>query len=124
MKTNRPVNLDIRTIRLPITAYSSILHRVSGVVLFVAVGFLMYALQMSLNSPEDFAAVKELLSHPVSKFMTWGILTALWYHMLAGVRHLLMDVGIGEELESGALGAKIVLVLGVIGAVILGGLVW
>lgn len=124
MKANRPVNLDIRTIRLPITAYSSILHRISGVILFFAVGFMLYALQQSVESQESFDAMKELFSHPVSKFITWGILTGLFYHMVAGVRHLLMDVGLGEELESGALGAKVVLVVGVAGAIIFGVLVW
>ncbi|HEY1026500.1 MAG TPA: succinate dehydrogenase, cytochrome b556 subunit, partial [Pseudomonas sp.] len=37
MNSQRPVNLDLRTIKLPITAYTSILHRISGVILFVGI---------------------------------------------------------------------------------------
>lgn len=66
MKDNRPVNLDIGTIKLPITAYASILHRISGVVLFVAVGILLWMLDASLASEESFNSLKQGLTHPFS----------------------------------------------------------
>ena len=109
MNDKRPVNLDIATISLPITAYASILHRVSGVVLFFAVGILLWILDASLASQESFDSIKETLSSPIVKLIVWGILAALGYHLLAGVRHMIMDFGIGETLEGGALGAKIVI---------------
>ncbi len=109
MNDKRPVNLDIATISLPITAYASILHRVSGVVLFFAVGILLWILDASLASQESFDSIKETLSSPIVKLIIWGILAALGYHLLAGVRHMIMDFGIGETLEGGALGARIVI---------------
>lgn len=54
VKKQRPVNLDLKTIRFPVTAIASILHRVSGVITFVAVGILLWLLGTSLSSPEGF----------------------------------------------------------------------
>jgi succinate dehydrogenase / fumarate reductase cytochrome b subunit len=120
----RPVNLDIGTIDLPITAYASILHRVSGVVLFFAVGILLWMLDASLASEESFDALKETLANPILKLIVWGILAALGYHLLAGVRHMIMDFGIGESLEGGARGAKIVLLSAVILVILAGAWLW
>jgi succinate dehydrogenase / fumarate reductase cytochrome b subunit len=124
MKDSRPVNLDLRTIRLPLTAISSITHRITGIILFVAIGFMLFALDLSLSSPEGYARVEALLGHPLSKLVVWGILSALVYHMIAGVRHLLMDAGMGETLEGGLLGARIVIALSIISVLLLGVAIW
>lgn len=124
MKDNRPVNLDIGTIKLPITAYVSITHRVSGVILVVSAFLLLYALDMSLAGPEGFAALADCLASPVAKFVLWGIIVALIYHSLAGIKHLIMDFGIGESMEGGVLGARLVIALTVVGAILAGGFVW
>jgi succinate dehydrogenase / fumarate reductase cytochrome b subunit len=121
---NRPVNLDIATIKLPITAYVSILHRVSGVILFAGVAILLCMLDASLESPESFAALKEGLQNPIYQFFIWGTLAALAYHMVAGIRHLIMDMGIGESLEGGQTGAKIALVIAIALIIALGVWVW
>ena len=92
---NRPVNLDISTFSLPITAYVSILHRVSGVILFGVVALLLWALGTSLSSESGFESVKEVFSSPIVKLIMWASLAALAYHLVAGVRHLFMDAGIG-----------------------------
>lgn len=118
----RPVNLDLRTIKLPITAYSSILHRISGVILFVALVIALYLLDRSLSSPMGFVEVKAWMSNFFVKFVVWGMLSALIYHLVAGIRHLIMDLGIGETLEGGRLGAKIVLIVSAVLIVITG--VW
>ncbi|NIB41362.1 succinate dehydrogenase, cytochrome b556 subunit [Pseudomaricurvus alkylphenolicus] len=124
MNKNRPVNLDIATIKLPITAYVSILHRVSGVILFAGVAILLCMLDASLESPESFAALKEGLQNPIYQFFIWGTLAALAYHMVAGIRHLIMDMGIGETLEGGQSGAKIALVVAVVLIALAGVWVW
>ena len=113
VNSKRPVNLDITTIKLPLPAYTSILHRISGVVLFIALGFLLYGLEQSLASRESFDALKSLLTSPLAKFITWAILSALIYHFIAGVKHLLMDVDVGDGKESGTLGAIVTLVLSI-----------
>lgn len=61
MKKQRPVHLDLQTIRFPATAIASILHRVSGVIMLFAVGILIWLLNQSLASPESFAATQSLL---------------------------------------------------------------
>jgi succinate dehydrogenase / fumarate reductase, cytochrome b subunit len=124
VKAKRPVNLDIRTISLPITAYASILHRVSGVVLFFATGILLWMLDASLSSPESFTALKAVLMHPLAKLVVWGILIALAYHLVAGVRHMIMDFGIGESLPGGVLGAKIVFICAVLLTLLAGAWIW
>lgn len=114
VNSQRPVNLDLRTIKLPITAYASILHRISGVILFVCIVIALYLLGTSLSGPEGFATVKSWMSNIFVKIILWGMLSALLYHMVAGIRHLIMDLGFAENLEGGRLGAKLVLVLSVI----------
>lgn len=124
MKDNRPVNLDIGTIRLPVTAYASISHRISGVALVVASFLMLWALDASLASAEGFAALGDVLSSTLARLITWAVLVALLYHSLAGVRHLIMDFGVGETLEGGVLGARIVFVLTAAGTVLLGVALW
>jgi len=110
----RPVNLSIPTIQLPVTAYVSILHRLSGLVLIVAFGAFLYALHYSLASPGDFDQVVAALQRTSCRVGIWVLLAALAYHSCAGVRHLLMDCGIGESLKGGVLGARLVLVASVL----------
>jgi len=117
----RPVNLDIGTMKLPITAYASIAHRVSGVILLLGVAVLLWMLDTSLASEAGLQQVKDCLASPLAKFVVWFVLVGLAYHMIAGVRHLLMDLGVGETLEGGKLGAKIVFVLSLVAAVAIAG---
>jgi succinate dehydrogenase / fumarate reductase cytochrome b subunit len=64
------------------------------------------------------------LTSPLAKLVTWGILSALLYHLVAGVRHLMMDMGIGESLEGGKLGSKIVIAVSVVVIVLAGVWIW
>ena len=121
---NRPVNLDISTLKLPITAYASILHRISGVFLLLGVAVLLWMLDTSLSSEVGFNQLQADLAAPLCKAAIWFVLVGLGYHVIAGVRHLLMDVGIGETLEGGRLGAQIVLVLAVVYAGVVGVWLW
>ncbi|HQQ63331.1 MAG TPA: succinate dehydrogenase, cytochrome b556 subunit [Pseudomonadales bacterium] len=124
MTDKRPVNLDIGTIKLPITAYVSILHRASGVALIGAFGILLGLLAYSLKSAEDFAAVKACLASVPMKLLVWAVLAAVIYHLFAGIKHLIMDVGIGETLEGGKRGATLVLVSAVIAILLAGIWLW
>lgn len=124
MNKNRPVNLDISTLKLPITAYASILHRISGVVMLLGVAVLLWMLDTSLSSQEGFFQVQESLTSPIAKAVIWFVLVGLGYHMIAGVRHLFMDLGLGETLEGGRLGARIVIVLAIVQAIVVGIWLW
>ena len=121
MEKQRPVNLDLGTIKLPITSYVSILHRISGVILFGAIAVFLWLLDGSLSSEEGFLSVKESLDNPICKLILSGSLAALIYHLVAGIRHLIMDLGIGESLEGGRLGAKLVAVVSIVLIVLVAG---
>ncbi|TXR53435.1 succinate dehydrogenase, cytochrome b556 subunit [Reinekea thalattae] len=124
MKKNRPVNLDITTIRLPVPAIASIIHRITGVGLFVALAFLMWALNLSLSSQQGFDTVSQVMLHPFAKFICWAVLSLIAYHLIAGIKHLLMDMGFFETKETGPIASIVVLVVSVICILLLGVWVW
>lgn len=118
----RPVNLDLTTIKFPVPAIASIIHRITGVGLFVALPIVLWMLDRSLASPESFVDLQEQLSTPLARVVVWGIISMFIYHLVAGIKHLLMDLGIGETLEGGRNGAFIVLATSAVLSVIVG--VW
>ena len=124
MNDTRPVNLDLNTIRFPITAITSILTRVSGVINFGAVAIMLWLLDMSLSGPDGFAAAQEVLAAPLAKFIIWGILSVSIYHALAGIKHLFGDFGYGETLEGGVLGSRIIIALSIVLILLAGAWVW
>lgn len=124
MKKQRPVNLDLTTIKMHPAANASILHRVSGVIMVFAIGILLWTLSLSLSSAEDFSQLQATLDGFFFKFILLGILSALTYHLLGGIRHLLMDLGHFEELASGNMSAKVIMVLWLILTVVVGVWLW
>lgn len=110
VRKQRPVNLDLTTIHFPVTAILSILHRISGVLMFLAIPLMLWVLEYSLNSQDDFNQLSAILSSFSMRFIVWVVLSALLYHVVAGIRHLLMDGHlISESLKSGRMSAWIVL---------------
>lgn len=89
-------------------------------VIFAGVALLLYLLQLSLESAAGFDRVAELLDNMLVKFLTWSVLAALLFHLIAGIKHLLLDMGIGETLAGGVMAAKLTLVFSII-AMIAGG---
>jgi succinate dehydrogenase / fumarate reductase cytochrome b subunit len=85
---------------------------------------MLYALDKSLASEEGFAQVKACMTSPLAKLVIWGLLSALLYHLVAGVRHLVMDMGVGETLEGGKLGSQIVLAVSAVIIVLAGVWIW
>ena len=124
MNKKRPVNLDISTIKLPITGFVSFFHRVTGIFLFAGMAALLWMLDSSLDSQEGFAAVRDVSSSLLCKLVVWAVLAGLAYHMVAGIRHLVMDFGVGESLKGGQLSAKIALVVAVVLIALAGVWVW
>jgi len=120
----RPVDLDLSAIRLPLAAITSITHRISGITLFAGIALLLWLLQLSLSGSEGFAQAAALLGSPLVKFLVWVVLSALAYHMVAGVKHLLLDMGIGESREAGPVGARITIAISLVLIVLMGVWVW
>ena len=125
MNDKRPVNLDLSTIKFPVTAIASITHRVTGVAIFLALPILLWMLDRSLASPESFADLKELMmTSLLVKLVVWGILSVLLYHLVAGIRHLIMDTGVGESLEGGRPGAKLAFIISAVLILLVGVWIW
>lgn len=124
MKKQRPVNLDLTTISMPASAKASILHRVTGVAFFFALIFVIVTWAISLQSPEGFDTAKELINGVIGKIITIGTLAVLSYHIIGGIRHLVMDMGYWEELESGNTSAKVSIALWLVTVVLAGVWIW
>jgi succinate dehydrogenase / fumarate reductase cytochrome b subunit len=107
----RPINVgvsDLLVFRFPITAISSITHRIAGAMLFVGIAFMLYALQLSLSSEQGFNSLIAGIKSPIGMLITVGLLSVLSFHLLAGIKHLFMDMGVGETIEGGAFASKLV----------------
>ena len=102
-KDNRPVNLNLLTISLPIIGLSSILHRISGLAVFFSFPLIVWVFSISLESENSFLMLSNLLQNSiVFKAITFLILVGFSYHLLAGFKKLISDAfGVGETLESG-----------------------
>lgn len=121
MIKKRPINLDLTSLHYPPMAIVSILHRISGVVLFILSPLLMFYLYKSLNTEGAFDALKANL---FTKFALFCFLSALIFHLIAGIRHLIMDMGFGESLKSGRTTAWLVIVLFLLFLPLAGVVVW
>lgn len=94
-------NIDVGQIlqyRLPPAGIVSILHRVSGALLFlVGLPFVLYLMQLSLGDAKSFAAFKTLAGAPLSKLLLLGLIWAYLHHFCAGIRYLLLDLHVGTD---------------------------
>lgn len=125
MNKKRPVNLDLSTIKFPIPAIVSITHRISGVIALGGILVLFWMLHRSLVSQESFNQLKELLGATWMKVLVWLIVSTFAYHLVMGVRHLIMDMGAGESLRGGRVGGILALVVAFVLIVLAGGwLLW
>ncbi|HXH55270.1 MAG TPA: succinate dehydrogenase, cytochrome b556 subunit [Gammaproteobacteria bacterium] len=105
----RLVNLNFFTLHFPVTAWVSVAHRLSGIFVFLMIPGLLWILQESLASKARFQNLGVFFSHPIAVVGLWLLLAALLYHWVAGLRHLLMDIHIGESKTGGRIGAWLVI---------------
>ena len=106
----RPVYLNLARIRLPLPGIVSILHRVSGAVLFlVGLPLLLVGVQTSLASPESFEALRAMAASPVAKIVLIGLIWAYLHHFFAGLRYLLLDIHQFIELKPARQSSMVVL---------------
>ena len=92
--------------------------------LFFALVFVIWAWAYSLQDQQSFDFVKTLMTSHLAKFIAWGTITVLIYHLVGGIRHLIMDMGHWEELKSGNLSAKVTIALWLVLAVLAGVWIW
>ncbi|MGD8832034.1 MAG: succinate dehydrogenase, cytochrome b556 subunit [Pseudomonadales bacterium] len=123
-KENRPVYLSLTQFGWPITAIASIAHRITGMLLFLGVGYLLWLLSLALDSPAGFAQASSVLAAPFARFVLWGVLTLLIYHILAGIKHMIMDFHIGDSFKVAAASSYTVFALSAVLAIITGVWLW
>lgn len=109
MTDKRPVYLNLLKIRLPLPGVVSFAHRISGVLLFLAIPFTVYLLDLSLQSPQSYKDVSLLLNRPLFLLLQILLLWSLTHHFFAGIRFLLIDAEIGVEKSQARTGAWLVI---------------
>jgi succinate dehydrogenase / fumarate reductase cytochrome b subunit len=124
VKKQRPVNLQLNTISFPPTAIASILHRISGVGMFIAMVFIIWAWATALQSSEGFDLVREVMNGVIGKIITIGTASLLIYHIVVGIRHVIMDMGHWEEIDSGNSSAIASFVIWIVLTIAVGVSVW
>ena len=94
----RPVHLDLLRIHLPVTGWVSILHRVSGVLLFLALPIGVWALSVSLSGEAGFRQLSDCTTLFAIRIALLGLTWAFAHHLFAGLRHLMLDAHLGTNL--------------------------
>lgn len=109
MADKRPIYLNLLKIRLPLTGIVSFAHRITGVILFLALPFAVYLLDLSIESEQSFAKAQQILNQPVMILVQVLLLWSIAHHFFAGIRFLLIDAEIGVDKPQARLGAWLVL---------------
>ena len=125
LHNKRPKHLNLFKIRQPLPAVVSILHRISGALLFFpGIPSILYSLQMLLQSQQSFEAILDCLNDPVIKV---ALLFPIWFflhHLCAGIRHLALDLHIGVMLPQARMGSMLVVVAGILLTALIGAMLW
>ena len=124
MDNKRPKHLALHHIKLPLSGFVSILHRVSGLMLFLALPLLLLMLQCSLRSIETYTQLLSVLAHPLLKLMLLSLLWAFFHHFCAGLRYLAIDLRYSSSLAQARNSSKAVMVVSLALTVLAGAKLW
>lgn len=119
MTDHRPVYLNLIKIRLPVAGMVSLAHRGTGILLFLALPFAVYLLDLSLESQQAFETVQQMLQQPVLIVVQFLLLWSLAHHFFAGIRFLFIDAEIGVDKTPAQIGAWLVFLAGAITSVVI-----
>ncbi len=117
-KDKRPVYLNLFKIRLPIAAIVSLAQRLSGILMFLAMPFIVYLLDLSVQSSAGFDRAMTLLQHPLLLVVQILLVWALAHHLFSGIRFLLIDADFGVDRRTANYSAWLVIALSVLTTVI------
>lgn len=120
----RPVNLNMMKMKFPIMAITSILHRISGVVIFLSIPFVLYIMQQAHGGVDSYEQLELLLSGAFVKLVCWLLISVFFYHVIAGIRHLILDMGIGEQLRPARYSAWFIVLLEIVVIIAIGDWLW
>jgi succinate dehydrogenase / fumarate reductase cytochrome b subunit len=125
LQNKRPKHLNLFKIRQPLPAVVSILHRISGALLFFpGIPLILYSLQMLVQSQQSFEALQDCLRDPAIKV---ALLLSIWFflhHLCAGIRHLALDLHIGVMLPQARMGSMLVVAAGILLTALIGLMLW
>lgn len=124
MNKQRPKHLALHLIKLPLPGFVSILHRASGLLLFLALPLLLLMLQYSLRSIETYTQLIAMLAHPLAKLLLLGMLWAFLHHFCAGLRYLAVDLHLVHNLAQARNSSKVVMAVSLLLTVLLGVRLW
>lgn len=124
MNNKRPKHLALHLIKLPLPGIISILHRASGLLLFLALPLLLWTLQYSLRSIETFTFLSWMFQHPASKLFLLVMLWAFLHHFCAGLRYLAIDLHRVRNLAQARNSSKMVLLVSLSLTVFFGVKLW
>lgn len=124
MNKIRPKHLAIHKIKLPLSGIVSILHRISGSMLFVALPLLLFILDQSLRSIETYTNLTEVLAHPIFKLALFGLMWAFLHHFCAGLRYLAIDLHLLSHISAARTSSKWVMLISLSLTIVLGVKLW
>jgi succinate dehydrogenase / fumarate reductase cytochrome b subunit len=124
MNKKRPKHLALHLIKLPLPGFVSILHRASGLALFLALPLLLWMLQYSLRSIETYSELMELLAQPLTKLVLLSFLWAFLHHFCAGLRYLAIDMHLVSNLARARNTSRAVMFVSLVLTVLLGVRLW
>lgn len=108
--SKRPVYLNLFRLHLPLLGWVSILHRVTGILLFLGLPAALALLQSSLSGPSGFDEAAAMLRPPFARFLSLMVIASLAHHALAGLRHLAMDMHLGVQKNMARASASAVMI--------------
>ncbi len=108
--SQRPKNLNLLSVKFPISAIMSVGHRAAGILLFLSLPYFLYLLQLSLTNEIGFALAKAELQGPIAKTFGLIIIWGLAHHLFAGIRYFLLDFDIGIDKAPAQKSALVVMV--------------
>ena len=124
MNKKRPKHLALHKIKLPLPGIVSILHRISGLLLFFALPALLLLLQYSLTSIETYTELMSVLAHPLAKLLLLGLLWAFLHHLCAGLRYLAIDFHLVRDLARARNSSRLVVAASLALTIFLGMKLW
>jgi succinate dehydrogenase / fumarate reductase cytochrome b subunit len=124
MNKQRPKHLALHQIKLPLPGIVSVLHRISGLILFCALPLLLLMLQYSLASIETYTQLLDVLANPLLKLMLLGLLWAFLHHFCAGLRYLAIDAHYVRNLAQARNSSKAVMAVSLALTVLMGVKIW
>jgi len=124
IKAKKIKNLNLLTIKFPVQAVVSILHRMSGVFLFLLMPVITISLWYSLISEHYFFEVINFFKWWPIKFILLILIWGITHHILAGIRHILLDLQLGLDLITARFSSKTVLIISFLITFFVGLLLW